>query len=42
MTANAYVEDRQAGLDAGMDDHITKPVDPEVLYGIVLRWLPAA
>ena len=42
MTASAYGEDRQACLDAGMDDHIAKPVDPELLYATVLRWLPPA
>ncbi len=39
MTANAFEEDRQACLDVGMNDHIPKPVDPNVLYRTLLRWL---
>ncbi len=39
MTANAFHEDRLRCLDAGMDDFISKPVSPEVLYGVLLRWL---
>ena len=39
MTANAYDEDREACLAAGMDGHIPKPVDPELLFTTLAHWL---
>jgi PAS domain S-box-containing protein len=39
MTADAYAEDRQRCLDAGMDDFIAKPVQVEVLMQMLSRWL---
>jgi|GEM_PF-605260 len=42
MTANAFGEDRQRCLEAGMNDHVPKPVDPAMLYSKMLQWLPQA
>ncbi len=39
MTANAMREDVEACLDAGMNDHIAKPIDPQDLWAKLLRWI---
>ena len=39
MTANAFSEDRQAALDAGMNDHIAKPIDMNVLVPTIQKYL---
>ena len=39
MTANAFDEDRLRCIEAGMNDHIGKPVDPDKLFRTVLKWL---
>ena len=39
MTANAFTEDRQAALDAGMNDHISKPINMNVLVPTFRKYL---
>jgi len=39
MTANAMEGDRQRCLDAGMNDHLSKPVEPEELWSVLLKWI---
>jgi len=39
MTANAMASDYHACLEAGMNDHISKPVDPDKLYATLMRWI---
>ena len=39
MTANAFTEDRQAALDAGMNDHIAKPINMNVLVPTIRKYL---
>ncbi len=41
MTANAFEEDRQKCLQAGMDDFLTKPIDTDALQSLLRRWLPS-
>ena len=39
VTANAMQEDKNRGHDAGMDDYLTKPIDPPELYRTLKHWL---
>lgn len=40
MTANVFQEDRQACLETGMQDFVAKPVVPENLFTMLVKWLP--
>ncbi|MBT3601733.1 MAG: response regulator [Candidatus Latescibacteria bacterium] len=40
MTANAMAQDRERCLEAGMNDHIAKPIDPNVLLNKLIEWIP--
>jgi two-component system sensor histidine kinase/response regulator len=42
MTAGALEGDREAALEAGMDDYLAKPLRPEALDAVLERWLGAA
>lgn len=39
MTASAMIQDRYACLEAGMNDHVQKPMNPEVLRSCLLKWI---
>jgi two-component system, sensor histidine kinase and response regulator len=41
MTAHAMGGDRERSLEAGMNDHLTKPINPQVLMETLVRWMPA-
>jgi two-component system, sensor histidine kinase and response regulator len=41
MTANVMAGDCERCLEAGMNDHLAKPIDPDKLFEALLRWIPA-
>jgi CheY-like chemotaxis protein len=41
MTAHAFSDDVERSLDAGMNGHLTKPVNPNILNEILLKWIPS-
>jgi CheY-like chemotaxis protein len=41
MTANAFPEDRARSVGSGMNDFLSKPVDPSMLAAMLTKWLGA-
>lgn len=39
LTAHAYEEERRRCAEAGMNDHVAKPIDPNILIGTLERWM---
>ncbi|HSO59822.1 MAG TPA: response regulator [Desulfobacterales bacterium] len=39
MTAHAMAGDHEKSIAAGMNDHVTKPIDPEQLFGTLVKWI---
>jgi CheY-like chemotaxis protein len=39
MTAHAMTGDREQSLEVGMNDHITKPIDPTLLFSTIAKWI---
>lgn len=42
MTANAMQKDKDLSLAAGMNDHLAKPIDPDLLFAALLKWIAPA
>jgi signal transduction histidine kinase/DNA-binding response OmpR family regulator/purine-cytosine permease-like protein/HPt (histidine-containing phosphotransfer) domain-containing protein len=40
MTANAMQGDREKCIDAGMNDHVAKPINPKELFSTLIQWIP--
>jgi signal transduction histidine kinase/CheY-like chemotaxis protein len=40
MTAHAMTGDREKCLEAGMNDYVSKPIDPDKLFSALVRWIP--
>ena len=39
MTANAFAEDKERCFAAGMSDFMSKPIKPDLLFAMLLKWL---
>ena len=41
MTANVMPQDKERCFNVGMNDFVAKPIEPEQLFGVLLKWIPA-
>jgi len=39
MTAHAMAGDREKSIEGGMNEHVTKPINPDELFGVLLKWV---
>ncbi len=39
MTAHALEDEKKKCFEAGMDDHVAKPIDPDALFNTLIRWI---
>jgi two-component system sensor histidine kinase/response regulator len=39
MTAHAMAGDEQKSIEAGMNDHVTKPIEPDQLFATLQKWI---
>jgi len=39
MTANAMKQDKERALGCGMNDHISKPINPDVMFQTMAKWI---
>ncbi|MGF1734863.1 response regulator [Photobacterium satsumensis] len=39
MTANAMLSDREKAIEAGMNDHVAKPIDTNKMYAVLAKWI---
>gem|GEM_PF-1343762 len=40
MTARTMIEEKEKCYQAGMNDHIAKPIDPQILFRTIVKWIP--
>ncbi|MBF0395711.1 MAG: response regulator [Desulfobacterales bacterium] len=39
MTANAIIEEKEKCIEIGMNDHVSKPIEPKALFSVLIKWI---